>query len=221
MDSSSLRKYTAELLGVAGIVAAVLGAGYMVTNLGAQGGVGLALIAVSVAAALVIGITVLGPISGAHLNPAVTVAMLANKAISAKDAVMYIVFQLIGGFVGAVTANLMYDKAIVSVNDTVRAGTGQLIGEFVATMGLVFIVLVLVHIKQGMWIAPSVALWVLGGHFFTSSTSFANPAVTFGRAFSDSLTGIEWGSVAGFAVVEIVAGLAALALFKFLFPTKK
>ena len=215
------KKYLAELLGVAGIVAAVLGAGYMVQNLGAQGGVGLALIAVAVGVALVIGITVLGPISGAHLNPAVTVAMLANKAISAKDAVMYIVFQLIGGFVGAVTANLMYEKAVVSTNDTVRAGMGQLTGEFVATMGLVFIVLVLVHLNQGMWIAPSVALWVLGGHFFTSSTSFANPAVTFGRGFSDAITGIEWGSVPGFVIVELVAGLAALALFKVFYPTKK
>ena len=217
----NFKKYLAELLGVAGIVAAVLGAGYMVENLGAQGGVGLALIAVAVGAALLIGITILGPISGAHLNPAVTVAMLANKAISAKDAAMYILFQLAGGFVGAVTANLMYEKAVVSANDTVRAGMGQLTGEFVATMGLVFTVLVLVHIKQGMWIAPSVAVWVMGGHFFTSSTSFANPAVTFGRGFSDALTGIEWASVPAFVVVQLVAGLAALALFKALYPTKK
>ena len=216
----NFKKYLAELLGVAGIVAAVLGAGYMVENLGAQGGVGLALIAVAVGAVLVIVITLLGPISGAHLNPAVTITMLANKAISARDAVLYLVFQLVGGFVGAVTANLMYEKAVVSANDTVRAGVGQLIGEFVATMGLVFIVLVLVHIKQGMWIAPSVALWVVGGHFFTSSTSFANPAVTFGRAFSDAMTGIEWASVPAFVVVQLVAGLAALALFKVLYPTK-
>jgi glycerol uptake facilitator-like aquaporin len=215
------KKYLAELLGVAGIVAAVLGAGYMVENLGAQGGVGLALIAVAVGVSLVIGITVLGPISGAHLNPAVTIAMLANKAIGAKDAVLYIVFQMAGGVVGAITANLMYEKAIVSANDTVRAGSGQLVGEFVATMGLVFIVLVLVHLKHGMWIAPSVALWVLGAHFFTSSTSFANPAVTFGRGFSEALTGIEWGSVPGFVALEVLGGLAALALFKFLFPVKK
>ena len=221
MDSTSLRKYTAELLGVAGIVAAVLGAGYMVTNLGAQGGVGLALIAVSAAVALIVGITILGPVSGAHLNPAVTIAMLVNKAINTKDAVFYILFQLIGGFVGAVTANLMYDKAVVSVNDTVRAGTGQLIGEVVATAGLVLIVLVLVQLKQGMWIAPAVAVWVMGGHFFTSSTSFANPAVTFGRAFSDALTGIEWGSVAGFAAAQVVGAFVALGIFKYLFPTKK
>ena len=216
-----MQKYLAELLGVAGIVAAVLGAGYMVTNLGAQGGVGLALIAVSVAAALLIGITVLGPVSGAHLNPAVTIAFWIQKGISAKDAIGYIGAQLVGGVIGAVTANLMFEKAVVSVNDTVRAGTGQLIGEVVATTGLVLSVLILVHIKQGMWIAPAVAVWVLGGHFFTSSTSFANPAVTFGRAFSDSLTGIEWGSVAGFVVAELAAAVLAVLLFKVLYPTKK
>ncbi|MEY3561817.1 MAG: hypothetical protein RL068_969 [Actinomycetota bacterium] len=216
----SIRKYLAEMLGVAGIVAAVLGAGYMVTNLQADSAVGLALIAIAVGAVLVIVISLFGPVSGAHLNPAVTLAMLIDKSITTKDALGYVVFQLLGGLLGALTANLMYERPIIAANETVRAGTGVLIGEFVATLGLVFIVLALVHLAKGALIAPAVALWVLAGHFFTSSTSFANPAVTFGRALSDSLTGIEWGSVAGFVIVQLVAALAALGLFKMVFTKK-
>ena len=219
MNAGSFKKYLAELLGVAMIVEGVLGAGYMVANLGAQGGVGLALIATSVGAILFVAISILGPISGAHLNPAVTLVMLANKSIGAKDGFYYIVSQLVGGFVGALVANLMYEKALVSVNETVRAGYGQYFGEFVATFGLVLIVLMLIHHSLGNLIAPAVGIWVLAGHFFTSSTSFANPAVTFGRAFSDALTGIEWASVPAFVLFEVAGGYAAYLLFKAL--TKK
>jgi glycerol uptake facilitator-like aquaporin len=213
-------KYFAELLGVAGIVATVLGAGFMVSNLGAEPAVGLALIAMAVAAVLFIVISIFGPISGAHLNPAVTLVMLVKKLISLRDAIFYVAFQLLGAVAGAATANLMYEQAAIGANGTVRGGAGQLIGEFVATVGLVFIVLSLIKLNQGALIAPAVALWILAGHFFTSSTSFANPAVTFGRALSGSVTGIEWGSVPAFVGVQLVAGLAALGLFKLVFSSK-
>lgn len=213
-------KYFAELLGVAGIVATVLGAGFMVSNLGAEPAVGLALIAMAVAAVLFIVISIFGPISGAHLNPAVTLVMLVQKLISLRDAIFYVAFQLLGAVAGAATANLMYEQAAIGANGTVRGGAGQLIGEFVATVGLVFIVLSLIKLNQGALIAPAVALWILAGHFFTSSTSFANPAVTFGRALSGSVTGIEWGSVPAFVGVQLVAGLAALGLFKLVFSSK-
>ncbi|QKJ24734.1 aquaporin [Aquiluna borgnonia] len=213
-------KYLAELLGVAGIVATVLGAGFMVSNLGAEPAVGLALIAMAVAAVLFIVISIFGPISGAHLNPAVTLVMLVQKSISLRDAIFYVAFQLLGAVAGAATANLMYEQAVIGANGTVRGGTGQLIGEFVATVGLVFIVLSLIKLNQGALIAPAVGLWILAGHFFTSSTSFANPAVTFGRALSGSVTGIEWGSVPAFVGVQLVAGLAALGLFKLVFSSK-
>ncbi|MEY3966915.1 MAG: hypothetical protein RLZ96_441 [Actinomycetota bacterium] len=213
-------KYLAELLGVAGIVATVLGAGFMVSNLGAEPAVGLALIAMAVAAVLFIVISIFGPISGAHLNPAVTLVMLVQKLISLRDAIFYVAFQLLGAVAGAATANLMYEQAAIGANGTVRGGAGQLIGEFVATVGLVFIVLSLIKLNQGALIAPAVALWILAGHFFTSSTSFANPAVTFGRALSGSVTGIEWGSVPAFVGVQLVAGLAALGLFKLVFSSK-
>ena len=213
-------KYLAELLGVAGIVATVLGAGFMVSNLGAEPAVGLTLIAMAVAAVLFIVISIFGPISGAHLNPAVTLVMLVQKSISLRDAIFYVAFQLLGAVAGAATANLMYEQAAIGANGTVRGGAGQLIGEFVATVGLVFIVLSLIKLNQGALIAPAVALWILAGHFFTSSTSFANPAVTFGRALSGSVTGIEWGSVPAFVGVQLVAGLAALGLFKLVFSSK-
>lgn len=213
-------KYLAELLGVAGIVATVLGAGFMVSNLGAEPAVGLSLIAMAVAAVLFIVISIFGPISGAHLNPAVTLVMLVQKSISLRDAIFYVAFQLLGAVAGAATANLMYEQAVIGANETARGGTGQLIGEFVATVGLVFIVLSLIKLNQGALIAPALGLWILAGHFFTSSTSFANPAVTFGRALSGSVTGIEWGSVPAFVGVQLVAGLAALGLFKLVFSSK-
>ena len=213
-------KYLTELLGVAGIVATVLGAGFMVSNLGAEPAVGLSLIAMAVAAVLFIVISIFGPISGAHLNPAVTLVMLVQKSISLRDAIFYVAFQLLGAVAGAATANLMYEQAVIGANETARGGTGQLIGEFVATVGLVFIVLSLIKLNQGALIAPALGLWILAGHFFTSSTSFANPAVTFGRALSGSVTGIEWGSVPAFVGVQLVAGLAALGLFKLVFSSK-
>jgi glycerol uptake facilitator-like aquaporin len=146
--------------------------------------------------------------------------MLVQKSISLRDAIFYVAFQLLGAVAGAATANLMYEQAVIGANETVRGGTGQLIGEFVATVGLVFIVLSLIKLNQGALIAPAVGLWILAGHFFTSSTSFANPAVTFGRALSGSVTGIEWGSVPAFVGVQLVAGLAALGLFKLVFSSK-
>ena len=207
-------KYFAELLGVAGIVATVLGAGFMVSNLGAEPAVGLTLIAMAVAAVLFIVISIFGPISGAHLNPAVTLVMLVQKSISLRDAIFYVAFQLLGAVAGAATANLMYEQAAIGVNGTVRGGAGQLIGEFVATVGLVFIVLSLIKLNQGALIAPAVALWILAGHFFTSSTSFANPAAVFGRMFSDTFSGIAPKSAPLFVLAEIIGGLLGYLGFK-------
>ena len=209
-----LRTYAAEFLGTAGIVTAVTGAGFMVSNLGADGIVGLMVIAITVGAVLFGAISVLGPVSGAHLNPAVTLVMGLQKKISVMDSIGYVFFQILGGISGAVVANLMFDSAWASTNDTVRAVGGSLLGEVVATFGLVFLVLMLIHYNQAQLIAAGVGTWVLAGHFFTSSTSFANPAVTVGRAFTDAITGIEWGSVLPFAAMQLLGGLLALAAYK-------
>lgn len=206
----------AEFLGTAGIVTAVSGAGFMAADLGADSTVGLLMIALAVGAVLFGGISILAPISGAHFNPAVTIVLGLLKKISAKDGFAYIVAQLLGGFSGAVAANLMFGSAWVSANSTARATGGNLLGEVIATFGLVLLVLLLIQHNQTNLIAAGVGTWIIAGHFFTSSTSFANPAVTFGRAFTDAISGIEMSSVLPFVGVQVLGGLLALAVFKLL-----
>ena len=206
----------AEFLGTAGIVTAVSGAGFMAMGLGADNTTALLIIAVAAGAVLFGGISILAPISGAHLNPAVTIVLGLLKKISVKDGVAYVVAQLFGGFSGAIAANLMFGSAWVSANTTARASAGNLLGEVIATFGLVLLVLLLIHHNQTNLIAAGVGTWILAAHFFTSSTSFANPAVTFGRAFTDAITGIDLVSVLPFVGVQVLGGLLALAAFKLL-----
>ncbi len=216
MAHNLTQRLFAEFLGTAGIVTAVSGAGFMAADLGADSTVGLVMIALAVGAVLFGGISILAPISGAHFNPAVTIVLGLLKKISAKDGFAYVVAQLLGGFSGAVAANLMFGSAWVSANSTARATGGNLLGEVIATFGLVLLVLLLIQHNQTNLIAAGVGTWIIAGHFFTSSTSFANPAVTFGRAFTDAITGIEMSSVLPFVGVQVLGGLLALAVFKLL-----
>ncbi len=218
---SPMRRYLAELLGVAILVATVIGAGFMAAELGADPALSLFMASLAVGSVLFVLITTLIGISGAQLNPVVTMVLLIQKAISAKDAFWYVVCQLLGGFIGAVIANSMFGQAWVGKSSLVRAGSGQLIGELVASFGLVFAILVLIQIHRVSIIAPVVGAWVLAGHLFTSSTSFANPAVTLGRGFTDAISGIHWDSVPGFVVFQILGALLALAAFLFFYPTTK
>ena len=210
------QKLFAEFLGTAGIVTAVTGAGFMATNLGADDTTALMIIAIAAGAVLFGGISILAPISGAHFNPAVTVVLGLMKKISARDGVAYVVAQLLGGFSGAVAANLMFGSAWVSANSTSRASAGNLLGELIATFGLVLLVLLLIQHNQTQLIAAGVGTWILAAHFFTSSTSFANPAVTFGRAFTDAITGIDLASLLPFIGVQLIGGLVALGVLRLL-----
>ena len=210
------QKLFAEFLGTAGIVTAVTGAGFMATNLGADNTTALMIIAIAAGAVLFGGISILAPISGAHFNPAVTVVLGLMKKISARDGVAYVVAQLLGGFSGAVAANLMFGSAWVSANSTSRASAGNLLGELIATFGLVLLVLLLIQHNQTQLIAAGVGTWILAAHFFTSSTSFANPAVTFGRAFTDAITGIDLASLLPFIGVQLIGGLVALGVLRLL-----
>ena len=220
MTKASYRQYLAELLGVAMIVGAVLGSGHMVQRLEANSSVGLILLAMAAGGVLFLAIAIFQPISGAHLNPAVTLVMWLQKSIGSRDALFYVMAQFLGGFLGAVTANLMYEKPLLAENLTARAGYGQLAGEFIATLGLVLGVLLLVHFEKTSLVAGAITLWIVAGHIFTSSTSFANPAVTFGRAFSDAVSGISWASVPAFWLMQILAGIVALGVFRVLTSTK-
>ena len=220
MAHNLIQRLLAEFIGTAGIVATVTGAGHMATSLGADSTVGLMMIAFAVGAVLFGAITMLGPISGAHFNPAVTIVMGLKKRISATEGSIYISVQILGGIGGAIIANLMFDKSWVSANTTVRAVSGGLLGEVVATYGLVLLILLLAHHNLGSLIGAGVGTWIIAGHFFTSSTSFANPAVTIGRAFTDAITGIELASVAPFIGMQLVGALLALGTFTVLTKNK-
>jgi glycerol uptake facilitator-like aquaporin len=211
------RTLVSEALGTALLVATVIGSGIMAERL-SGGSVGLALLANTLAtgAILVVLITIFGPVSGAHFNPVVSLVMAMRRALPWPRLVPYTVAQIAGGAVGAVLANLMFDLAPVTLSDTVRGGTGQLISEAVATFALIGAIL------GGLAFAPHAIPWLVGltitaAYWFTASTSFANPAVTLARTLSDSFAGIAPGSAPGFLLAQLVGALVGAALWGWLF----
>jgi len=221
MNLHLLRKLAAEFLGTAGIVATVVGTGHMTEALQADATVGLILMAIAVGAVLFGAISMLMPVSGAHFNPAVTIVMGLQRKIGFTEGSLYIASQILGAISGAALGNLMFMQSIVSSNGGTRANAGSMLGEVVATFGLVFMILIFVRQERLNLIAPGVALWIVAGHFFTSSTSFANPAVTIGRSFTDTLTGIDLQSALTFIPMQLVGALLALFVFRFFFANQK
>lgn len=208
-------KLAAEFLGTALIVATVLGAGFAQAALGAGSALGLFMIAVSVASVLCVCISMLGPISGAHFNPVVSLALLIQKATSVAQTSAYISAQLLGALAGALVANLMFASDFV-FSTVARTSPGAFLGEVVATAGLVLIVLLLIRFSKADLIASAIALWILAGHIFTSSTSFANPAVTIGRVVSNSPSSIAPDSALWFILAQMVGLLVSLFLYSIL-----
>ena len=151
------------------------------------------------------------PISGAHFNPAVTLVSLANKTMQTKEALGYIGVQVAGAITGAIVANAMFDLAVIQISQNDRVTTGKLIGEVIATAGLIIVIGVLIDRAQTSVIPVVVAGWIGSAYFFTSSTSFANPAITIGRVFSDTFAGIAPSSVLPFIVAQLIG--AALGMF--------
>jgi glycerol uptake facilitator-like aquaporin len=205
------RSLFAEALGSFFLFATVVGSGIMAQNL-AGGNVAVALLGntLATAAILFVLIAMLGPISGAHFNPAVTLVFAVRREIGVGVALAFVVAQLAGGLAGVWTAHLMFDLPILQVSDTVRTGTGQWAGEAVATFGLVLTILATREVRHE-WVPVSVALYIAAGYWFTSSTSFANPAITLARSMSDTFAGIAPGDVPGFVLAQIAGALAALA----------
>ena len=204
-------KLVSEFVGMALLAGVVVGSGIMGTNLSPDAGVALLINTVSTIFALAILILILGPISGAHFNPAVTLVSLFNKSMQAKDAIAYIAVQIAGAITGAIVANAMFDLAVIQISGTERITVGKLIGEVIATAGLITVIGVLVARAQTTLIPVVVSAWIGSAYFFTSSTSFANPAITIGRVFSDTFAGIAPSSVAPFIAAQLVG--AALGLF--------
>ena len=215
--NSNLKSVIAEFFGTAALVCVVVGSGIMGTNLSQDAGVALLINTVSTIFALALLIFVLGPISGAHFNPAVSLAGLIRKEMSVSKFVWYTFAQVTGAIAGAVIANLMFDSAAISISTHQRVTAGTLIGEVLATAGLIIVIYTFIVREKQNLIPIAVAAWIGSAYFFTSSTSFANPAVTVGRIFSDSFAGITPESVLPFIAAQIVGmalGLVVVSALK-------
>jgi glycerol uptake facilitator-like aquaporin len=207
------RKLMAEWLGTFSLLATVIGSGNMAERL-AGGNVAIALLGntIPTGAILVVLITIFGPVSGAHFNPAVTLSFLLRKEIRHRDAGLYVLAQVSGGIVGVLAAHVMFDNPLFDPSSTVRSGVGQWAAEFVATFGLVGTILCCLKARPD-FVPMAVGLYITAAYWFTSSTSFANPAVTIARAFSNTFAGINPADVLAFVVIQLVA--AALATWFF------
>ncbi|MDZ5620160.1 MIP/aquaporin family protein [Nocardioides bizhenqiangii] len=219
MTTDLPRKVAAELVGTAFLVAAVVGSGIMAARLSPDD-VGLQLLENSLVtgAVLVALILTLQPVS-ASFNPVVTAVEALLGHISWREAGLYAVAQVLGGTVGAVVANLMFELDAVSFSTQERTGAGLWLGEVVATLGLVLVVFGAVRSGRTETIAFAVGAYISAAYWFTSSTSFANPAVTLARMFSDTFAGIDPASVPVFILMQILGGGLAAALVHVLFPT--
>jgi len=209
-----LRTFLAELVGTAILAMAVVGSGIMATNLTRDIGLQLFIVAFATFLILAVLIQMLGPISGAHFNPAVTVVALINKSISAVTAINYILTQVVGGLVGVIIANVMFKLPAIGSSTHAKTSSNLLLSEVVATAGLILVIQLVSKQSEGRYVPLAVAGWVGSAYFFTSSTTFANPAVTFVRPFSVTFTGIELSSVPGFVIAELIGALIGLGIAK-------
>lgn len=208
MNPTNSQRVAAELIGTSLLLCAVIGSGIMGERL-AVGNGAVALLANTLATvfALFVLIEIFGPISGAHFNPLVTLTFGGSAGLSARVQAAYIVAQLVGAIVGALIANAMFDLPVLQLSGKVRSGSGQWLGEIVATAGLIFVI----GKSTPARVSAQVAAYIGAAYWFTSSTSFANPAAAVGRMFSDSFAGIYPGSVIGFLIAQVLG--AVLAIF--------
>jgi glycerol uptake facilitator-like aquaporin len=218
MKVSLARRTVAEFLGTAFLVAAVIGSGVMGDYL-SNGNVALALLANTIAtgAALVALIAAFGPISGAHLNPAVSLMDALEKGLSWRETPYYVSGQILGGIFGTVVAHLMFGLRIISLSHHIRSGPAQVFSEFVATFGLVSIIWGCSRRKPDA-IPFVVGAYIMAAYWFTASTSFANPAVTIARCLSDTFAGIRPIDVPWFVLAQFLGGIAATMVFRWLVP---
>jgi glycerol uptake facilitator-like aquaporin len=218
MKISLARRVVAEFLGTAFLVAAVIGSGIMADHL-ANGNVALALLANTIAtgAALVALILAFAHISGAHFNPVVTVMDALEGGLPLAEAPHYIVSQILGGVTGTVVAHLMFALPAVSLSRHARSGPTQVFSEFVATFGLLCVIWGCARLRSNA-VAFAVGAYITAAYWFTSSTSFANPAVTIARCLSDTFAGIRPVDVPWFVIAQFLGGIAATMVFRWLIP---
>ncbi|MBU3692173.1 MAG: aquaporin family protein [Candidatus Nanopelagicaceae bacterium] len=202
-------KLTAELVGTASLLIAVVGSSFMANRLTSDRAIALLINAAVTAAALAVLIKVFAPVSGAHLNPAVSLAAFITKRIDMRDLLGYATAQLVGAVLGVFLANAMFSNSIFNISEIERSGSGQIIGELIATIGLVLLA-ISADAKSAWKLIP---LWIFGAYFFTVSTSFANPVVTVSRTFTDAPAGIAPTSVTTFVLCQFLAASLAAWIF--------
>lgn len=212
---STNQKLSAEFVGTAFLLATVIGSGIMAERL-ADGNVAIALLGntIPTGAILVVLITMLGPISGAHFNPAVTLVFALRREISRRNSIAYVLAQVIGGVVGVWVAHMMFDESVWQFSEKVRTGGPQWLAEGVATFGLVMTILATLKAREGS-VAMAVGLYITAAYWFTASTSFANPAVTIARGFSDTFAGIRPTDVPWFIAAQLLGAVLAWVFCRF------
>ena len=217
-----IARLTAEAVGTALLVATVVGSGIMAQRLSPDD-VGLQLLenAAATVGALIALILALGPVSGAHFNPVVSMVTRLFGGLSTRDTILYSLVQIAGGCVGAMIANVMFELDVVNLSTKDRSSGALWFSEVIATIGLVLIIFCIVRSGRASAVPYAVGVWIGGAYWFTSSTSFANPAVDFARSLSDSFAGIKPSSIPGFLIAQIVGGLLAFVLVKVLYPVAR
>jgi len=213
------RRLVAEALGTAFLLAAIVGSGIMAQRL-ASGNVGIALLANTVATGSCLSalILIFGAISGAHFNPAVTLACSLQGALRWREAPAYVAAQIIGAFTGVAAAHAMFGMPLFLASRRIRAGSEQIFSEFVATFGLLAVIWGCARFRLPA-LALAVGAYITSAYWFTASTAFANPAVTLARAATDTFTGIRAASTPGFVAAQFAGALVATALFRWLIPS--
>jgi glycerol uptake facilitator-like aquaporin len=212
------RRLAAEAVGTAFLLIAVVGSGIMAQRLSSDHGLQLLENAIATGTALAALIVVFAPISGAHFNPVVTLVALLDGAITRIDAVWFVIAQVVGSCVGTIVANVMFGHSTFEWSTTTRSSSRLWVSEVVATLGLLLVIFGLVRSRRSMYVPFAVGAWITGAYWFTSSTSFANPAVTVGRMLTNSFSGIRPSSAPMFIVMQLVGAALAVGLLRVLYP---
>jgi len=212
------RRLVAEAVGTALLIIAVVGSGIMAARLSTDGGLQLLENAAATAGALIGLILAFGSVSGAHFNPIVTLVDRLFGSISTRDTILYAIVQTVGGCIGTVIANIMFELDPINISKHTRSSGALWLSEVVATIGLLLVIHGCVRTGRASAVPFAVGVWIGGAYWFTSSTSFANPAVTIARMLSDSFAGIRPSSAPMFIAMQLVGGLLAYALIRFIYP---
>ena len=213
------RRLAAEALGTGMLIVAVIGSGIMAERMTDIVALQLLCNAIATGGALVALIVIFAPVSGASFNPVVGIVGIFTGETTVKDTLWYALAQTVGGCLGAIVANLMFDLDAINISHKIRSGSGVLFSEVVATVGLLLVIYGTIRAKRSNLVPFTVAAWITGAYFFTSSTSLANPAVTVARSLSNTFAGIAPESVPMFVVMQVIGAIIAISLIQFVFQS--